>query len=167
MKQFYIDFLGAQTELETDMICFLRYDDEHHRVAIVGLPNLRSRDRSTAGLEHIAFTYNTVEDLFKSYHQRKALGMKPIWCVNHGPTLSIYWADPDGNQIETQVDVFDSPEEASTLMRTSDFAQNPFGVDFVVEEFEKRMAAGEPLKDLLKRPSIGPRGPETIPLLNF
>lgn len=50
-------------------------------------------------------------------------------------------------------------------MRSPDFAQNPFGVDFVPEELEKRLAAGESVKNVLKRPISGPRGPETVPLL--
>lgn len=77
------------------------------------------------------------------------------------------YADPDGNQIETQVDVFDTAEEASACMRNKDFANNPFGVDFVPEEIEKRLAAGEPVKEVLQRPVSGPRGPETVPLLKI
>jgi hypothetical protein len=75
------------------------------------------------------------------------------------------WSDPDGNQIETQVDVFETAEEASACMKTPDFAHNPFGVDFVPEEIEKRLASGEPVKSVLARPSSGPRGPETVPIL--
>ena len=40
-------------------------------------------------IQHVAFTYDSIHDLLKSYHQRKALGFKPLWCVNHGPTMSI------------------------------------------------------------------------------
>ena len=51
MKQFYVDFLGGHVEMENEMLAFLRYDDEHHRVALVGLPGMGKRDRSKVGLE--------------------------------------------------------------------------------------------------------------------
>jgi catechol-2,3-dioxygenase len=51
MKTFYREFLGAYPEVETEMLSFLRYDDEHHRVAIIGIPGIGKRDRSVPGLE--------------------------------------------------------------------------------------------------------------------
>lgn len=68
-------------------------------------------------------------------------------------------------------------------MQSADFASNPFGVDFVPEEIEQRLAAGESVKSVLQRPPSGPRtytalssdvtvlvnnslgGPESVPLL--
>ncbi len=41
-----------------------------------------------------------------------ARGIEPYWCVHHGLTVSMYYADPDGNQMEFQVDAFESMEEA-------------------------------------------------------
>lgn len=51
MRKFYMDFLGAHVEMENEMLSFLRYDDEHHRIAILGVPGMGKRDRHTAGLE--------------------------------------------------------------------------------------------------------------------
>lgn len=50
-------------------------------------------------------------------------------------------------------------------MQSPDFVANPFGVDFTVEDIEKRLAAGESVRSVLARPPSGPRGPETVPLL--
>ncbi|KAL1629017.1 hypothetical protein SLS54_001709 [Diplodia seriata] len=109
-------------------------------------------------MEHIAFTFATVQDLLTAYTQRKELGIKPVWCVNHGPTLSIYYRDPDGNHIETQVDVFDTSEETTAYMADPAFAENPIGVDFdpddTIEKLEKGVVS---VRDVLKRPNIGPR----------
>ena len=41
-----------------------------------------------------------------SYARLKGLGIEPDACVNHGVTTSLYYADPDGNQVELQVDNF-------------------------------------------------------------
>jgi hypothetical protein len=112
----------------------------------------------------MAFTFTDVHALLTAYKQRKVLGMEPMWCVNHGPTLSIYYRDPNENKIETQIDVFETPAEADAFMTSEEFAENPIGVDFVPEELEKRLASGETLESVLKRERIGERGMAGIPL---
>lgn len=72
--------------------------------------------------------------------------------------MSIYYEDPDGNQIETQVDSFEDPEEATKFMASEEFAENPIGVDFDPEELIRRLQAGESEESLKKREKIGPRG---------
>jgi catechol-2,3-dioxygenase len=32
MRSFYKTFLGAHATLETDILCFMGYDEEHHRI---------------------------------------------------------------------------------------------------------------------------------------
>ncbi|KAL1647976.1 hypothetical protein SLS58_002300 [Diplodia intermedia] len=167
MVAFYKTFLGAEAAHENDFISFLTYDEEHHRIAIVAMPGLGPKDAKTAGLEspktdgylqHIAFTFATVKDLLTAYTQRKELGIKPVWCVNHGPTLSIYYRDPDGNHIETQVDAFDTAEDATAYMVDPAFAENPIGVDFDPDDTIERLEKGVvSVQDVLKRPNIGPR----------
>lgn len=161
MKQmlwFWQTFLGATVSYSDDSIAFLRYDEEHHRVAIVCMPeNTISRVSDAAGLEHVAFTFKSLNVLLTSYQQRKSRGILPMWCVNHGPTTSIYYRDPDNNKVETQVDNFETVEEAETFMRSSHFAENTVGTDFDPDEWYERVQAGESQAALLKRREIGPR----------
>lgn len=42
----------------------------------------------------------------------------------------MYYTDPDGNLIETQVDNFDSAEEANGFMALKAFEENAIGTDF-------------------------------------
>jgi hypothetical protein len=77
--------------------------------------------------------------------------------------MSRYYNDPDGNQVETQVDVFETNEETNAFLNTKEFTENPLGVDFVPEEIEKRLNAGEDVRSIMKRESIGPRALDTIP----
>jgi len=84
MVEYYKNFLGAQATFENDFLSFLTYDDEHHRIAIAHVPGTGPKDRTLSGLDHIAFTFNTLQDLALSYVQRKKLGIEPVWCVNHG-----------------------------------------------------------------------------------
>ena len=118
--------LGAEVRHQNDFLCFLTYDDEHHRLAIVKDPRLSENDRRSAGLEHVAFTYDNVDDLFATYVRLKAEGITPVAPVNHGMTLSMYYADPDGNQVELQIDTM-TPEEAEAFMSGPVFEANRAG----------------------------------------
>jgi catechol-2,3-dioxygenase len=158
MRDFYLTFLGAQIAYENPSLVFLAYDSEHHRIAIVNMPDLKPRDPKASGLFHVAFTFSSLNDLALAYLQRKENGIRPFWCVNHGPTTSMYYHDPDGNDIETQVDNFESADEANAFMRSEFFEMNPIGTDFDPEELVKRLEAGEDEAVIKKRVEIGKRG---------
>ncbi|KIW13752.1 hypothetical protein PV08_08943 [Exophiala spinifera] len=157
MTDFYVKFLNAKITYQTRVLSFLTYDEEHHRIAIGIFPETTKRVGKPAGLAHIAFTYKTLQDLALSYRQRKDLGIDPFWCVNHGPTTSLYFHDPDGNEIETQVDNFDSPQEATLFFASKEFEDNPIGVDFDPENLIQRLRSGESEESIKKRPNIGVR----------
>ncbi len=159
MNEFYKTFLGAHAAYENEYVSFLTYDEEHHRIALIQIPNTGPKAPTTCGLEHFAFSYKALNDLALAYRQRKEHGMMPFWCVNHGPTTSMYYKDPDGNKIETQVDNFDTAAEETMFMNTKEFAMNPFGTDFDPEELIRRLESGEDEQLIKKRIEIGARGP--------
>ncbi|OQU95756.1 hypothetical protein CLAIMM_01929 [Cladophialophora immunda] len=158
MVQFWRTFLGAEISFKDDQLAFLRYDAEHHRIAIINVPGTGPKVPTSAGLEHIAFTFATLDDLTEAYLQRKALGMVPCWCTNHGPTTSIYYRDPDGNRVETQVDNFDTVDEANAFMAGPLYRENPIGTDFDPEDLIQRLKAGEDHRSIKTRIEIGRRG---------
>ena len=71
----------------------------------------------------------------------KARGVSPYWTINHGMTLSAYYRDPDGNQVETQFDAM-SMEEADQFMAGPLFAANPIGINVDFEVLIKRYREG-------------------------
>lgn len=158
MVEFYTQFLGGKITHGNEFICFITYDHEHHRIAIISVPGTGLKQPKTCGLEHIAFTFPTIRDLLLAYRQRKQKGIEPVWAVNHGPTTSIYYKDPDGNMLETQVDNFDTNEAANAFMSSPMFAENPIGTEFDVEEMIQRVRGGESETELKRRMEIGPRG---------
>ncbi|RMZ86943.1 hypothetical protein DV736_g5832, partial [Chaetothyriales sp. CBS 134916] len=163
MCQFYCTFFGGvKPRYESDMMCLLTYDSEHHRVGILNMPHIANKQRESSGLEHIAYTYASLGELALSYLQRKNDGILPFWCTNHGPTTSVYYKDPDGNIIETQVDNL-SVEEADAFMRSDEYHSNPIGVDFDMDDLIKRLRSGEDRASIMKRPDIGSRGIDTVP----
>jgi catechol-2,3-dioxygenase len=158
MTDFYITFLGGQTTHSNDSVAFITYDHEHHRIALLGIPDTAKKVKTSCGLEHIAFSFPDMSTLLLAYRHRKARGIQPLWSVNHGPTTSIYYEDPDGNMLETQVDNFDSVDEATKFMASNHFAENPIGTDFDPEDYIERIRSGEDEVLMKKRVEIGARG---------
>lgn len=148
--------LGARVQFEASgKICFLTYDDEHHRIAVVDVPILVDRPPMATGVDHIAFAYDSMADLVDTYERLKAASVEPYWTINHGPTISFYYRDPDNNQIELQVDNFATNEEVNEFL-AAEFPTNPIGVELDPEEFVAMFRSGVPEAELRKRPDIGP-----------
>ena len=155
MVEWYRTVLEAEPVFENPFICFMTYDDEHHRIAIAAVPGLGERPKKTVGVEHIAFTYATLSDLVHTYERLAGLDITPALPIHHGPTLSLYYDDPDGNRVELQIDVFDRREDQDAFFESDRFAQNPIGVVFDPAELARRFRAGVPESEL-KRPLEGP-----------
>jgi catechol 2,3-dioxygenase-like lactoylglutathione lyase family enzyme len=164
LVDWYKTVLGAKITFAGEFLTFLAYDDEHHRVAVINMPHLADQTGGVAGVHHTAFTYASLRDLLGNYARLRDLGIKPIFAINHGPTTSLYYADPDDNQIELQVDNFDTLGEASAFFYSSAFAENPVGVEFDPEELLRRLRAGEPENVLKRRPNQGPKNLADIKL---
>ena len=75
----------------------------------------------------------------------------------------MYYQDPDGNQLEVQVDNFDDPEEATAMMSSPLFGENALGTDYDPEELCAAIDRGEDESKLKIRKEIGPRGAEEAP----
>jgi len=146
-KAWYLAVLDARVQFENEMLCFMSYDDEHHRVVLALEPGF-SQDASTAGMHHMSFTFASLEDLFNTYEKLKQKDIEPVWTINHGPTLSLYYLDPMGNHVELQIDIM-TMKEADDFMHSETFAKNPIGIEFDVNELNSRRNAGAPYEELV------------------
>jgi hypothetical protein len=63
----------------------------------------------------------------------------------------MYYADPDRNRLELQVDVFGTSAEANEFMAGEIYQKDPIGVDFDPEEMFARLRAGTPFEVLARR----------------
>ena len=151
LRDWYIEVLNARLVFENDYISFITYDDEHHRVAFVQIPDLEKPAEKAWGLAHVAYTFGDLGQLLGTYRRLKGQGILPVRTINHGPTVSMYYKDPDGNQVELQVDAFDKSAAAS-YFNTEPFAKNPIGVLFDADKMADDYEAGVPEADLLRRP---------------
>ena len=112
----------------------------------------------------MAFTYASLADLVATYQRLDGLGIRPVTCINHGPTPSMYYADPDGNQVELQVDNYDTVEEASQFFFGPAFAMNAIGADFDPADLARRFHSDEDEASIKLRPDSGVRGLDSLNL---
>ena len=155
MIDWYQKVFEAKVQQRNPVLAFMTYDDEHHRFAFVNLglldPDGDLERRGEIGVDHVAYTYAGLGELLDTYTRLKTLGIVPYWPVRHGPTLSLYYADPDSNQMEFQVDSFATVEETNAYMKSEAFSSNPIGVEFDPDELVEQFRSGVPEEKLLAR----------------
>ena len=152
LRDWYCTVLNARVVFENDFISFITYDDEHHRVAFINVPGLQKAADDAWGLSHVAYTFGDLGELLATYRRLKDKGIVPVRPINHGPTVSMYYRDPDGNSVELQVDAFKTKAEAAGYFHSAPFAQNPIGVAFDPDKMVADYEAGVPEAELLHRP---------------
>jgi hypothetical protein len=151
MVKHWQTLLNAELVYSNELLCFMTFDHEHHRLAIINQPGLETHSDTSPGLDHLAYTYSGIDDLMVTYERLKGLGIAPFWCINHGPTLSLYYKDPDGNKAELQIDVFDTIEATNIFLSSGAFSANPIGIEFDPDVLFEAYRSGESLTELTRR----------------
>jgi catechol-2,3-dioxygenase len=149
----YKEVFNARVQHENDFLAFMTFDEEHHRFVIFDAPDTVDKVPGAAGVEHVAFGVATHGDLVDTYERLKAAGIKPAATVNHRFTTSIYYHDPDGNEVEFSVDNFPTKSETSAFMFTEDMnaiGRPPFGHEFDPEELVSLYRGGAPFERLAR-----------------
>ena len=104
-------------------LTFLSFDELDHRVVIIKRPGAGVKSDNPIGVSHVAFCYASLGEIVYIYKRMKEWGYNaPHWCVNHGNSTSIYYTDPDGNEVETMVDNF-TPKETQDYKRYYQFTE--------------------------------------------
>jgi len=98
----------------------------------------------------MAFTFKSLGELLDTYTRLKDSGIRPYWCINHGPTTSMYYRDPDNNQVELLIDNFEDVRDGKAYMQSPAFAENPIGVTFEPDSFVTRLRAGDSAEELIR-----------------
>jgi catechol 2,3-dioxygenase-like lactoylglutathione lyase family enzyme len=155
LRDWYCLVLGARVVFEKPGgFCVIAYDDEHHRVAIAGLPGKpRRKFAANPEIVHTAYAYADIFALLKTYERLRDAGVAAAECMHHGPTLSVYYRDPDGNQVELFVDGFKTMAECSDWMNGPVYSHNfGSGVFFDPEVLLAQMKAGASEQALVAYP---------------
>ena len=66
MVDFWSSALGAERVFENDFIAFLHCVEEHYQMDIISEKDAMARTPRTVGLNYVAFSYNSLQDLFRA-----------------------------------------------------------------------------------------------------
>jgi catechol 2,3-dioxygenase-like lactoylglutathione lyase family enzyme len=152
-QQWWSDLLGGRVVFANDFLAFLTYDDEHHRLALFNYGEHAADPSDGVGMDHVAFTFASLEDLLNTYVRLRSEGIESVWTINHGPTTSMYYRDPDGIQVELQYDNFPTLDALNEWFATGAFALNPIGIEFDPDDLVRRYEAGESVASLTAWPT--------------
>lgn len=150
LADWYCKVLGMEVVMQCPFITFLTWDDSQDRLAIVPIQEATPRQPNTPGLHHAAFEVGSLRELVDQYRALKEQGILPVRCMNHGVATSMYYEDPDGNQIELTKSAFGSVGDLNAWLMTGAFDQNPVGVLCDPDELCARVDSGEPETEILK-----------------
>jgi catechol-2,3-dioxygenase len=151
--KWYCTVLGCRIAHRSGQVAFLTYDEEHHRIALLATSEFGPKPEGpTVGFAHAAFAFDSLAELFGTYVRLRDAGILPVRSINHGPTVSFYYADPDANQIEFQVDSFPDAQATNAWMESEAFRRNPIGIEFDPEDMLARLRRGVPEVELMRRP---------------
>ena len=91
-------------------VAFASNDEVNHRLSFFDTPGLPADGNNDqhARVQHIAFEYDTLDDLLGTYVRLKNLGIPLLWAADQFIQTAIYYADHDGNIIELNVNNFTS-----------------------------------------------------------
>ena len=156
MIGWYQTVFGARIVHRNPALAFLAFDAKHHRFAFADLEVLKPEapqagQRGDIGVNHVAWSFASAHDLLATYRRLKAEGVLPYRPVHHGITLSLYYADPDGNRMEFQVEAL-SVADANSFMAGPLFAANPIGLIWDPDVLLAHAEAGATEAELLGQP---------------
>lgn len=149
MIAWYQTVFGARVVHEDQRVAFLTWDSESHRLALVKLPGflrylfpLSRLRRKFYGIDHVGLGFKSLDRLLATYERLKKAGITPVWSINHGPTTSLYYEDPDGIRLEFQTENFSTAKATADYIRSNAFAENPIGVNFDPDYLLERLRSG-------------------------
>ncbi len=167
MIDFYRALVGVDVVFQDQVGAWLSNDDANHRIALLAFPNfVDDPDKETrTGMHHSAFEYSGFDDLISNYLRLKDAGIAPALCLDHGMTFSYYYADPDGNNVELQVDCFGDWKKSMDWMRTSEeFKANPIGQFVDPKQVAADHASGLSFQEIHAKAMAGGYAPAQAPV---
>lgn len=150
--EWYARALGAQVHFQNELAVFMSFDEEHHRFVIWDDGETGEKPENARGVDHIGFGCDSPSDLAGHYERLKALEIIPTLCVNHHFTSSLYYRDPDGNEVEITCDNKPTKAQCVEFMATAEMkaAMQPplFGAEFDPEELVRLRNEGADMEVL-------------------
>jgi catechol-2,3-dioxygenase len=146
---------GNSRAVDFHKLRFLRVFSEFPYTQVLALfeiPDLEKPSIKVGGLHHMQFRHASLNDWVKRHDFLKEKGIVPYQTFNHGPSMSLYYEDPDGNLAEISAPNYTSDAEYKNFFASPAFARNPAGIEVDTEAFIARFKAGEDRMKLVALP---------------
>ena len=153
MVQWYKTVFRARVQHENEFLAFMTFDEEHHRLVIFEDAATVDKPENAAGVDHVGYGLAGFGDLVTTYERLKAEGITPFMPLNHRFTTSLYYHDPDGNEVELSVDNLPTKEECDAFVRgegMGEIGRPPFGYAFDPDELARLYHEGVPQAELAR-----------------
>jgi catechol 2,3-dioxygenase len=136
---------GAQNRAPFSAMAFVGNDEVHHRIVFFeasGAAVDPDKPRHVR-VQHVAFEYQTLDDLLGTYTRLKGSGILPVMAVDEGLQTALYYTDPDQNSVELNVNNYGNEWTATEHMRTApQFGERPMRVQIDPEKIIAARKAG-------------------------
>ena len=135
-------------------ICFLRVFSQFPYTQVLAVFEVPGQPVSAAhsGLHHMQFREASLDHLVQRYEMLAEKGVLPYQSFNHGPSMSFYYEDPDGNLAEISGPNYEAEADYLNFFKTKAFAKNPAGVEVDARDFVSKFRAGADRRALVSLP---------------
>lgn len=170
MRSWYGAFLSMPPALETSVsppsfdgseraapppatrLAFFRVFEEYPFAQVIALfeeHGLGPVVETHGGLHHMQFLQGDLDAWADRYDLLKAEGIVPNQTFNHGPSMSCYYKDPDGNVVELSARNYADQAAYFRFITSPAFAANPAGNLVDPDDFVRRLRSGEDRSELV------------------
>ena len=131
-KRFYRDILGMKiTDEREGFGVFFRFQDYHHDIAVFKVDeDATLPQQNQVGLAHVAMVADSFDTVKEMYQRLKEHDVPIVRTVDHGITQSVYFKDPDGNELEIYCEVPEKPwQDVDTII-----VRDPLDIEAAIAE---------------------------------
>lgn len=124
------DGSGEPSWASQSRLSFFRLLLDHPWIQVIALfdvPATGFADPAGPGLHHMQLRNASLLTMAARYRRLKMGGIEPFRTVDHGPSLSFYYHDPDRNVVEIAASNHASVEAYLTALASPQFKRNPSG----------------------------------------
>ena len=169
MRDWYCTVLDAHVVFEGHGLCFITFDEEHHRIAFLDAPvELEPKSPTAAGMHHTAYTFDSLDDLLEHHEQLErrrhhAQGSDPA----RGHDLAVLPGSRRQLRRASDRQLLDAGRRHRLHARPQ-YSANPVGVSFDPALMRQARRPRTPMAELITRSwalSVSPELRDPMPAL--